>query len=143
KSLIVDGVERNVVRCYIPDSPNGLKELTWSSDAIGLPGRDENLRVVIQSHAIEQLRNRVPFANSFWTFDSLAEPQFVEVNEDRFLVEYRFCGRRMGYFSCLRLGETVLIRTFLFLTMQGTPEARLLRKRLRLSRSDIEYNELD
>jgi hypothetical protein len=49
----------------------------------------------------------------------------------------------MGYFSCLRLGETVLIRTFLFLTMQGTPEARLLRKRLRLSRSDIEYNELD
>jgi hypothetical protein len=39
--------------------------------------------------------------------------------------------------------DLVLIRTFLFLTMQGTSESDLLREKLRLRRSDIEFNQLD
>ena len=35
------------------------------------------------------------------------------------------------------------MKTFLFLTMQGTPEARCLRQKLGLSRKDIEYFKLD
>ena len=35
------------------------------------------------------------------------------------------------------------MKTFLFLTMQGTPEARCLRRKLGLSRADIEYFKLD
>jgi hypothetical protein len=39
--------------------------------------------------------------------------------------------------------ETIVIITFLFLTMTGTPESRLLREKLRLHRPDIEYLSLD
>ena len=39
--------------------------------------------------------------------------------------------------------DFIFVRTFLFLTMQGTPEAKCLREKLGLSRSDIEYYKLD
>src|SRR5207302_802619 len=41
------------------------------------------------------------------------------------------------------VGNQVVLRTFLFLTMEGTPEARELSRRLGLSRPDIEYEGLD
>lgn len=43
----------------------------------------------------------------------------------------------------LILPDLVLIRTFLFLTMQGTPEADRLREKLGLSRNDVERYKLD
>lgn len=139
----VDGKERPVILCQLPDSPHEPKELVWSTESIGFPGEEKLLPVFIQSHAIEQLSKRIPFSDSEWTFDSLREPHFVNVNDERFLAEYRFCGQRIGYFSCIRIGEAVLIRTFLFLTMHGTPESDLLWRRLKLARRDIEYNDLD
>jgi hypothetical protein len=39
--------------------------------------------------------------------------------------------------------DFVFVKTFLFLTMQGTPESKCLRQKLRLSRNDIEYFKLD
>lgn len=52
---------------------------------------------------------------------------------------------RFGYFpfTVSDDGERVVLTTFLFLTMQGTPEYRLLGERLGLSRADIEYHRLD
>src|SRR6185369_8303135 len=37
----------------------------------------------------------------------------------------------------------LIITTFLFLTMQGTPEAQRLARKLKLRRMDIEYQRLD
>ena len=39
--------------------------------------------------------------------------------------------------------NVIVLTTFLFLTMDGTPEHRLLRDRLGMDRKDIEYNRLD
>jgi hypothetical protein len=39
--------------------------------------------------------------------------------------------------------DFVIVSTFLFLTMQGTPEARRLRRELGLTRTDIEHYKLD
>jgi hypothetical protein len=36
-------------------------------------------------------------------------------------------------------GGLVAVRTFKFLTMENTPEARLLRERLRLTRRDVDW----
>ncbi len=41
------------------------------------------------------------------------------------------------------LDDKVVVRTFLFLTMDGTPEGARLRSQLRLRRDDKEYLELD
>jgi hypothetical protein len=52
-------------------------------------------------------------------------------------------GQRLGYFGAVKLDDRVVLKTFLFLTMQGTPESKKLRQRWKLHRPDIEYNELD
>jgi hypothetical protein len=39
--------------------------------------------------------------------------------------------------------DKIVVTTFLFLTMAGTQQHRLLREKLRLSRRDIEYEGLD
>lgn len=49
----------------------------------------------------------------------------------------------MEHLVVQQLPDKVLVKTFLFLTMQGTPEARKLRQRSKLCRPDIEYNRLD
>jgi hypothetical protein len=52
-------------------------------------------------------------------------------------------GRKIGYFVALIFPHMILIKTFLFLTMQGTPEAERLREKLGLCRVDVERYKLD
>jgi hypothetical protein len=59
------------------------------------------------------------------------------------LVEFRICGDALGYFAVSLAHSKLVIRTFLFRTMDGTPEGKLLRQNLRLARSDKEYLGLD
>jgi hypothetical protein len=62
------------------------------------------------------------------------------LKEGRFLVDMVVNGgKRVGYLVGSRLADRVLIKTFLLLTMQGTPESQELYRRLRLRRPDIEY----
>ena len=77
-------------------------------------------------------------------YEALAEPK-LEPTEgaDGFLVEASDLGAKVGYFVAEVYPEFIFVKTFLFLTMQGTPEARCLRRKLGLSRSDIEYFKLD
>ena len=58
-------------------------------------------------------------------------------------IEYRLCGLKLGYLIAEVIGGVVLIRTFLLLTMLGTPEGSEFARRLRLCRPDIEYLGLD
>ena len=76
--------------------------------------------------------------------DALAHPTLYPDKEtDRFLVELGQPEKKLGYFRVEVYAEFVFVRTFLFLTMQGTPEAKCLREKLGLSRTDIEYFKLD
>jgi hypothetical protein len=52
-------------------------------------------------------------------------------------------GHKLGYFAIEKVDELFLAKTFLFLTMQGTPEAGALYKLLRLKRLDVEHLGLD
>jgi hypothetical protein len=75
---------------------------------------------------------------------SLAQPRLRPAeNREGFLVEAGAPGSKVGYFLVELYADFVFVRTFLFLTMQGTPEAKCLREKLGLSRSDIEYYKLD
>ncbi len=59
------------------------------------------------------------------------------------LVAHHFFGYKVGYFVAAILDDMVAIVTYLFLTMDGTPEGRRLHERLRLRRPDKEHLELD
>lgn len=140
----------------------GVQWISWSAGQLDrsaagaeatAPGAGEGdlaqYPVYVQSHALRQLRQRVnlPAAAPYleaWLAESLAEPRIVERQESGggghdLLVEYRVKDYRLGYLVVTPLDDLVAVRTFKFLTMQHTPEARMLERQLRLKRRDVDW----
>jgi hypothetical protein len=128
----------------------GLHGRSWA----GLPKRlfgvdsDEYFPVYIQDHALLRLHERLPLEgfegevhDNIWL--SFVDPKLTVGPAGDRLVEYQFCGYKLGYFPVEVVDGKVLIKTFLFITMTGTPEARLLYKNLGLVRRDIEELSFD
>jgi hypothetical protein len=139
--LRIDGERRPVYR-VVRNMGLGVDWLSWNAAELSIGQRE--LPVYAQSHALRMLQERVnlPAAAPFlqaWMARSLAEPRIVERQGRNLLVEYQIRGHRLGYLLATPLEDAVVVRTFLFLTMQGTPEARALDKRLRLTRSELDY----
>jgi len=110
--------------------------------------------VLIQRHVLERLygnNGRLGFLGehvaalqrSLWM--SLREPVFHPSGRDdgSVLVEYRVGDRKLGYVVARRVSDRVVVLTFLFLTMDSTPEGRELRRQLGLSRDDKTFLGLD
>ncbi len=142
-TIEVDGISRPAFRCTLVNSPLGPTELSFPRSELGVQFGPDEFPVYMQRHALEQLLRRVEGATGISMTYSLVEPRLFNVEHGRFLVEYRIFEKRLGYFVGEVIGDKVLLKTFLFLTMQGTPEAELLYKNLKLTRSDISYTHLD
>ncbi len=133
RRVVLDGAARPMVRFGTCVHWEGVRWTSW-----------EGKPVFAQSHALRQLRSRVnlpkmePYLEA-WMHDSLTQANVVERQGADVLVEFRLRGQRVGYLVVTPLADVVAVRTFLFLTMQGTPEARLLQERLRLSRRDVNW----
>lgn len=147
----VDGEPRWAYRCGQPAEPGKVHWITWN---IALPGPARELPVFVQQHVLDRIygpggRLSPPMGDEALLHDlvwrSLREPVLhrVETQPDTYLVEYGFEGCKLGYLVTVVLPEAVLVRTFLFLTMDGTPEGDELRRRLRISRYDKAYLGLD
>jgi hypothetical protein len=147
-SLTLDGSARTAHRC------GGVcgSEFKWVS--LSIQGFDQTMcqkdyPVYIQKHALNRLEERLhPLDHSsiYWsTLLSLDKPIVTEGrNKDSYLIEFRLGEQvRVGYLVAKLMPDKIVITTFLFLTMQGTPEAYHLFDRLRLRRPDIEYNRMD
>jgi len=144
---VIQGISRPTRLCYVYEVLNGPPQpAVWRADQIGLPG-DRTYPVHIQSHATKQWEQRLPNhkAHVMLFQYSLEEAVIVDARQGTGLLAYMDGSNRFGYFSFTLTddGERVVLTTFLFLTMQGTPEYRLLGERLGLLRADIEYHRLD
>ncbi|MBD3672764.1 MAG: hypothetical protein HUJ26_04485 [Planctomycetaceae bacterium] len=144
---------RYAFRCGQKDFFGKVKWLELSGQQLGF-SNDALYPVYIQRHALDNLRRRVVITEKAedreWILSeflnrSLYDPKVARVNSENgdMLIEYRVGDYKIGYLLGSRLEDAILIRTFLFLTMNGTPEGDLLYKKLRLKRSDKEYLELD
>ena len=148
----LDGVDRGVYRVAKGGEPEA-RWLSWQRDAVaadessltfGAPEAPDARPVYVQSHALRQLYRRanVPAAAPYlesWMWESLVRPNVVERQGDDLLVEFRLGDDRVGYLVVTPRPDLVVVRTFKFLTMEGTPEARALHRRLRLTRRDIDW----
>ena len=149
-SVVEDGIKRRAYRCGAPaDAVTGeVTWVTWDTGALGW-GTDGLLPVYVQSHAIEQALRRLWLQEEdhvvhHLIWESLREPRLTPLANANFLADMTINGgKRVGYLVGRRLPDRVLIRTFLLLTMQGTPESQELYRHLRLRRPDIEYLGLD
>jgi hypothetical protein len=102
--------------------------------------------VYIQSHAIERLFERmdciITYHLIFELFFSLLNPVIIYEN-GRMLLTYFFGIHKGGYFVADIVDGKLLLRTFLFLTNEGTPEARKLKEIAGLGKLDIKYWKID
>lgn len=133
--------------CGSPQGVHGLRWITWPSHLVRRDGDDSTLPVYVSEHALDRLRERItitgPGVEDF-LWQSLLEPKLIAGNRsDEYLVEYRLYQYLLGYFPVRRLQDKIIVKTFLFLTMQGTPQQRMLYEKLGLLRRHREQQSLD
>jgi len=105
------------------------------------------LKVYIQSHAINRLFERI---DCFWIgavyfnlYFSLASPKIEYDINKTLLIEFRIFNVKAGYFRADIVDGIILIRTFLFVTNNGTPEGMLLESNTGLQKLDKKYLAID
>jgi len=145
----IDGVPKRLYRCGAGFGMQ-IDWVSWTSADLGLTGPEQALPVFIDGgHALRNLRDRVTVAQDnglvedcMWA--SLQSPEVTWTEEaDKFLVEYRLLKHKLGYFVFKALDDMYVAKTFLFLTMDGTPEGQKLWEKLRLTKKDKQYTGLD
>ena len=67
----------------------------------------------------------------------------IKKPDNNFLIEYKYNGKKAGYLLAGIYGDKVVIRTFLFLTNNGTPEGKKLQKLAGIQKQDKQYLLLD
>ncbi len=144
----IDGVRRGVTR--VPYScPQGLFWVEWPSELLGRTAGEPPVPVFVQSHALRAVAERLKVCDDGeWLMHqhmchSLAAPVVTRRDGPDVWVEFRIADVKVGYLVCRVAGPRVVVRTFLFLTMDGTPEGVSLRRQLRLTRADKQYLGLD
>jgi hypothetical protein len=142
RSFVIDGVSRKAESFKVSLRDLYLEDLTINGKHVG---RDGHLPVYIQSHAWRRVYERVTIATrqKFALFMSIFSPTVVTREDGTYLLEYSLGGHKIGYFTATIVDECFVITSFLLLTMQGTPEAEMLYRNLKLTRSAIQWNGLD
>jgi hypothetical protein len=105
------------------------------------------LEVYLQPHAILRMYERLELLSNptireglFLSFSVLYKPIY---DNNNFLIPYYMGHTVLGYFKADIVDDKILVRTFLFLTNDGTPEARKLKEIAGLHKLDIKYLRLD
>ncbi|MDR1864545.1 MAG: hypothetical protein LBR08_03135 [Bacteroidales bacterium] len=128
---------------------SGLAEISVALKDIepGTRFPDLRMRVYIQQHAVERLMERTycPFPNWIFTYlvRAMLDPKVIRLSEDRFLFEYHMVDIKIGYLAVQKVEGELLIRTFLFITNNGTPEGRKLEELTGLQKEDKKYLSID
>jgi hypothetical protein len=144
--ILLNGVRRRAFRCGASFGPLGVNWVDLPASLFGI-NESVNYPLYVQSHAIKNLHERMPIGDDGLVHDamwqSLSSANVTRNHRGEYLIEYRFADHKLGYFVAEVVDQSILVTTFLFLTMQGTPEAVSLFDRLRLRRPDIEQLGLD
>ena len=137
---------------------SGIEWNRWKSSVIGDNSKNVELDIYVQSHVFDRLKERLYmidcdeslYHENLWQTLKLAmksPPKAKVIRDpfitDRYLIEFFFHGHRVGYLGAVLCDDRIVITTFLFLTMEGTPEQRMLNERLGVICADIKHLGLD
>ena len=148
RHIVDDGKPRRAYQACLPLGEHEILWHEWEASVLGLSS-GERLPVYVQSHAIDRLCSRLETRSElefalFALLKSVESPRVVKRPFDVTWLEARTpLGRKVGYFLVKSVDGVALVKTFLFLTMEGTPESERLYSMLGARRDDIEYLELD
>jgi hypothetical protein len=133
----------------------GAREISiwaeWDPSLLSLPPGPK-LPIYVQSHVLQRLMERMPGERGeskrggLHTFlcDALVNPEIVQHDGGTYWIALRDYQRaRLGYLLAEVVDGAVLVKTYQFLTMHGSPEAKCLYRRLGARRGDFEHLRLD
>jgi hypothetical protein len=120
----------------------------WSPAAMTGSDSTQNVPVYVQGHAVDQMLDRLGVrSHPGWPMDAmyaaLRWPIVAKAEATHLLVAQDIGDDRVGYYVVTFHETFFLARTFLFLTMRGTPEAEALYRLLHTSRYGVETMRLD
>jgi hypothetical protein len=149
KYIFFDGACRPVIRVGWPLLEAGMNYLSIAPSDLGLVDmrNGKHYNVYVQSHALQRLSERldcigVP-ALHLQLYLSLSNLKVFHREDGIILIEYRFDETKLGYFKASLHQDMLILRTFLFITNDGTPEGKRLREVCGLDRLDKVYLNLD
>lgn len=125
--------------------------VTWATvPSASLPGSNKDVEaysVYVQSHAIQRLFERLAPLNKATIqvilYEAFETPEFSTGPDGVCLVALRYKEAKVGYLLCEIIDSLIVIKTFLFITQNGTNEGNTLSKKFNLSIYSKRYFELD
>ena len=147
-SCEIDGKRRQIYRVGWGNQESGViwttllpETLKMESAICSIP-----LPVYFQSHVLHRLEERLdcfsPDYLQYQLFNSLEHPVYVNF-KGHMLIEYRANSIKYGYLVVEYIEGFILVKTFLFLTNNGTPEGKKLEKLSGLKKLDKKYWAID
>lgn len=135
-------IDNNPRKAFRIGFSNGLEGLVWQEMTVN----GNRYPVYIQSHAIDALEKRVDCLKFYVLRDSISLA--IKVGEmisfeGTNLLSFSWRGFKLGYFVCSFVSECILIKTFLFLTNDGTPEGEKINDAFGLEKQGKKYLEID
>lgn len=105
------------------------------------------LDVYIQNHALDRLQERMDGMNTgalhLCIIESIKNPKVCHNKNGDLLIEFIFFGNKTGYFRADVANGQLLLRTFLFMTNNGTPEGEKLHRNTGIMKEDKMYLAID
>ena len=146
RSLEVDGNIRTIFKVATPTN----KGLRWASLKGGQFNNgtkdDKQYDIYIQSHAIRRFYERLDCLEdlilNYSLIEAFLQPEIIHF-KNTYLIEFNLYGHKVGYFMVEQLKEIALVRTFLFITNNGTPEGQKLEQICGLKKHDKAYWNID
>ncbi|MFA4870210.1 MAG: hypothetical protein WC623_18575 [Pedobacter sp.] len=147
----IDGKKRVVVRMGVP-SAKKVDELDWlmiKPSQLGILDMEDEIALPLysQQHALERFEERTLFTKGYIQaylghLFTKGNPKAI-VRKSHILLECNLGIHKVGYFVISLHEDKWLVRTFLFLTNEGTPEGNRLKKLTQLEVLDKKYLMLD
>lgn len=149
KLFEIDGRKRSIFSLGFGLNRKGIMPICVLADKIGRNGilGKMPLKVYIQAHVMERIKERLGYLfdekNLFNFVTSFANPEYFEADNGSILIAYKTEKTKYGYLKADIFGDILILRTFLFLTNDGTPEGKKLSEILGIQKEDKKYLGID
>jgi hypothetical protein len=149
KHILIDGTSHPVVRVGWGFHPEGMEWCSREPGLFGLPQttNGHNLPVYIQMHALQRMVERhdciVPENLPYYIYLAAKEGHIAKGQNGGYLIDFQINSKKTGYLYAKVHAGKLVIRTFLFLTHNGTPEGNKLHTLIGLEKDDKKYLSLD
>lgn len=148
-SIQINGNARPVMPLEWSQTQIGLVPMTVKPSLFNIdsPFAEIPIKIYIQNHALQRLAERIDnldlgLVHLFVYFSFRDIKVFYDINNN-LLIEYRIENSRAGYFRADLIDGMLIVRTFLFITNNSTPEGQLLEKNTGLQKLDKKHLAID